>query len=213
MVVNELRGEKIDIVPFSEDLADFVAKALSPAKVSQVIITDDGTQADVIVPDHQLSLAIGTEGQNARLVGPPHRRARRHPLRDAARRGHPVGGRDAEVEYAEGEWVANAETGEMEWHAADGSVVSESAWQAQTEEPADDAVADEAGSTGDAADSTGDAAASTGDELLADAEVLTDSETDTASAVDEIAAQEGDDAGEAAAEPADAESTSEDDDA
>ena len=68
MVVNELRGEKIDIVPFSEDLADFVAKALSPAKVKEVIISDDGTQADVIVPDHQLSLAIGKEGQNARLA-------------------------------------------------------------------------------------------------------------------------------------------------
>ena len=68
MVVNELRGEKIDIVPFSEDLPDFVAKALSPAKVNQVNISDDGTQADVIVPDHQLSLAIGREGQNARLA-------------------------------------------------------------------------------------------------------------------------------------------------
>ena len=67
MVVNEMRGEKIDIVPFSEDLPDFVAKALSPAKVTQVIISEDGTQADVIVPDHQLSLAIGREGQNARL--------------------------------------------------------------------------------------------------------------------------------------------------
>ena len=68
MVVNELRGEKIDIVPFSEDFQDFVAKALSPAKVTQVIVSDDGTQADVIVPDHQLSLAIGREGQNARLA-------------------------------------------------------------------------------------------------------------------------------------------------
>src|SRR5215218_2954273 len=68
MVVNELRGEKIDIVPYSEDFPDFIAKALSPAKVSQVIISDDGTQADVIVPDHQLSLAIGKEGQNARLA-------------------------------------------------------------------------------------------------------------------------------------------------
>ena len=61
MVVNELRGEKIDIVPFSDDLADFVSKALSPAKVTQVVISDDGTQADVIVPDHQLSLAIASE--------------------------------------------------------------------------------------------------------------------------------------------------------
>ena len=68
MVVNELRGEKIDIVPFSEDFTDFVAKALSPAKVSRVTISEDGTQADVIVPDHQLSLAIGREGQNARLA-------------------------------------------------------------------------------------------------------------------------------------------------
>ena len=87
MVVNELRGEKIDIVPFSEDLPDFVAKALSPAKVNQVNISDDGTQADVIVPDHQLSLAIGREGQNARLAGPSHRRPRRHPVRDPGRRG------------------------------------------------------------------------------------------------------------------------------
>ena len=77
MVVTELRGEKIDIVPFSDDSADFVAKALSPAKVSQVIVSDDGTQADVIVPDHQLSLAIGREGQNARLAA---RRRLRVPL-------------------------------------------------------------------------------------------------------------------------------------
>src|SRR3954464_14832065 len=63
MVVNELRGEKIDIVPFSEDFPDFIAKALSPAKVTHVIVSEDGTQADVIVPDHQLSLAIGREGQ------------------------------------------------------------------------------------------------------------------------------------------------------
>ena len=107
---------------------------------------------------------------------PPHRRAHRHPLRDPARRGRARRRRDADdVEYAEGEWVANAETGEMEWHAADGSVVSESEWQAQTEEPAADAAADEPGRrrrgrpTGDADEP------STGDELLADAEVLTDS--------------------------------------
>ena len=68
MVVNELRGEKIDIVSYSEDLHDFVAKALSPAKVTEVRISEDGTQADVIVPDFQLSLAIGKEGQNARLA-------------------------------------------------------------------------------------------------------------------------------------------------
>jgi N utilization substance protein A len=68
MVVNELRGEKIDVVPWSPDPAQFVANALQPAKVKEVI-TDPTTQtAMVIVPDYQLSLAIGKEGQNARLA-------------------------------------------------------------------------------------------------------------------------------------------------
>ncbi len=86
MVVNELRGEKIDIVPFSDDPADFVAKALSPAKVKEVRIHEDAGNAEVIVPDYQLSLAIGKEGQNARLAAAPHRMARRHQERDPARR-------------------------------------------------------------------------------------------------------------------------------
>ena len=131
MVVNEMRGEKIDIVPFSEDLADFVAKALSPAKVTAVNISDDGTAADVIVPDHQLSLAIGREGQNARLAA--RLTGVRVDIRSETQlaEGIPAGGRDADVEYADGEWRANAESGEMEWHAADGSVISESDWQAQ----------------------------------------------------------------------------------
>ena len=68
MVVNELRGEKIDIVPFSDDSSDFVMKALSPAKVKEVRIHEDTGVAEVIVPDYQLSLAIGKEGQNARLA-------------------------------------------------------------------------------------------------------------------------------------------------
>ena len=66
-VVNELRGEKIDIVPFSDDPFEFVAKALSPAKVKEVRINEETGVAEVIVPDYQLSLAIGKEGQNARL--------------------------------------------------------------------------------------------------------------------------------------------------
>jgi N utilization substance protein A len=68
MVMNELRGEKIDIVQWVEDPSEFVAKALSPAKVKEVHIQDDGQTALVIVPDYQLSLAIGKEGQNARLA-------------------------------------------------------------------------------------------------------------------------------------------------
>ena len=87
MVVNELRGEKIDIVPFSDDPSEFVAKALSPAKVKEVRIDEDTGVAEVIVPDYQLSLAIGKEGQNARLSARLTGLARRHQERDPARRG------------------------------------------------------------------------------------------------------------------------------
>jgi transcription termination/antitermination protein NusA len=68
MVVSELRGEKIDIIPFNDEPARFVAKALSPARVREVLVDDDARQATVIVPDDQLSLAIGKDGLNARLA-------------------------------------------------------------------------------------------------------------------------------------------------
>ena len=68
MVVSELRGEKIDIIPFDEEPARFVAKSLSPARVREVILDDDRCEATVVVPDDQLSLAIGKDGQNARLA-------------------------------------------------------------------------------------------------------------------------------------------------
>jgi len=68
MVVSELRGEKIDIIPFNDEPARFVAKALSPARVREVLVDDENKQATVVVPDDQLSLAIGKEGQNARLA-------------------------------------------------------------------------------------------------------------------------------------------------
>jgi transcription termination/antitermination protein NusA len=67
-VVTELRGEKIDVVPWSDDAAELVANALQPAKVTRVIVDPDSQTAQVIVPDYQLSLAIGKEGQNARLA-------------------------------------------------------------------------------------------------------------------------------------------------
>jgi len=68
-VMDELNGEKIDIVDFDEDPAKFVAHALAPAKVTSVTIVDEATRsAKVVVPDYQLSLAIGKDGQNARLA-------------------------------------------------------------------------------------------------------------------------------------------------
>src|SRR5690242_7329668 len=130
MVVTELRGEKIDIVPFSDDSADFVAKALSPAKVKEVRIHEDTGVAEVIVPDYQLSLAIGKEGQNARLA------ARLTGWRVDIKSESQLADEEAgifpavedEVEYAEGEWVRNEQTGELEWHSAEGDVVTAGEW-------------------------------------------------------------------------------------
>ena len=67
-IVNELRGEKIDIVKYSEDPAQYVANALSPAKVVKTTVNEADKICRVVVPDYQLSLAIGKEGQNARLA-------------------------------------------------------------------------------------------------------------------------------------------------
>ena len=67
-VVNELQGEKIDIIPWNEDQATFLVNALQPAEVSKVVIDEDAGQIEVVVPDDQLSLAIGRRGQNVRLA-------------------------------------------------------------------------------------------------------------------------------------------------
>lgn len=67
-IVNELKGEKIDIVKWSKDPIDFVANALSPSQVDEVIVNEEDKATTVIVPDNQLSLAIGKRGQNARLA-------------------------------------------------------------------------------------------------------------------------------------------------
>ena len=116
MVVNELRGEKIDIVPFSEDPKDFVMKALSPAKVNEVIVDEEAGSAIVVVPDYQLSLAIGKEGQNARLA------ARMTGWRIDIKSETQVAEEAAyaQVDWAEGEWVVDEETGEQVWKPAEG---------------------------------------------------------------------------------------------
>jgi N utilization substance protein A len=67
-IVDELRGEKIDIIKWSNDPKDYISSSLSPAKVVRVDVEEDEKSARVIVPDYQLSLAIGKEGQNARLA-------------------------------------------------------------------------------------------------------------------------------------------------
>ena len=67
-IVSEIGGEKIDIIPWSSDILDYIARALSPAKVLIVQADEENKEAKVIVPDEKLSLAIGKEGQNARLA-------------------------------------------------------------------------------------------------------------------------------------------------
>ncbi|MDP4033474.1 MAG: transcription termination/antitermination protein NusA, partial [Pseudorhodobacter sp.] len=67
-VVNELQGEKIDIIPWSPDAASFIVNALAPAEVTKVVLDEDAERIEVVVPDEQLSLAIGRRGQNVRLA-------------------------------------------------------------------------------------------------------------------------------------------------
>ena len=67
-VVNELQGEKIDIIPWSGDAATFIVNALQPAEVAKVVLDEDAERIEVVVPDDQLSLAIGRRGQNVRLA-------------------------------------------------------------------------------------------------------------------------------------------------
>ena len=151
MVVNELRGEKIDIVPFSDDHADFVAKALSPAKVKEVRIHEDTGTAEVIVPDYQLSLAIGKEGQNARLA------ARLTGWRVDIKSESELAEEEAygSQDWAEGEWVVDPATGEQVWKPAEGGeAISAEQWTHAAEEQDDDAAAPEAAEESAAQDAT-----------------------------------------------------------
>ncbi|HEX7444611.1 MAG TPA: transcription termination factor NusA [Acidimicrobiales bacterium] len=148
MVVNELRGEKIDIVPFSDDPADFVMKALSPAKVKEVRIHEDTGVAEVIVPDYQLSLAIGKEGQNARLA------ARLTGWRVDIKSETQLAEEEAYLnqDWAEGEWVIDPESGEQVWKSAEGELMSADQWNQA-------AVAEDEATTAAPADASPDAPA------------------------------------------------------
>src|ERR1700739_2942306 len=115
MVTNELRGEKVDIVPFSDDPREVGMEGLPPAKVKEVHLDDLSGTATVVVHDFQLSLAIGKEGQNARLA------ARLTGWRIDTKSGTQNAREEAYAnqEWAEGEWVTN-EDGEMVWQPAGG---------------------------------------------------------------------------------------------
>ena len=115
MVVNEMHSEKVDIVPYVEDQAEFVTRALAPAKVKEVRLHEDTGTAEVIVPDFQLSLAIGKEGQNARLAA--RLTGWRVDIKSESQLAEEEAG--GSVDYAEGDWVQDG-TGELVWQPAEG---------------------------------------------------------------------------------------------
>ncbi len=134
-VVNELRGEKVDIVEWRDDVRQFIAEALGPAKVRQVILNDEEMEAVVVVPDHQLSLAIGKEGQNARLA------ARLSGYRIDIRSETEYAGGTLEAGEAAAEAGATTDSSEEPEAGPDTKLEDESAGEAEAEpEPADESV-------------------------------------------------------------------------
>lgn len=188
-VVNELRGEKIDIVPFSDDPVDFVAKALQPAKVKEVRIDHVAGTAEVIVPDFQLSLAIGKEGQNARLA---HRLSGlrvdiKSESQSAAEARMGAAYREqvesAGETWADGEWVMDPSTGQQVWQPADGGpAMSADEWNQML---AADQLGDEDEESADA-EASGDASESDA-ETDAIADTTVEPEASDAAAADEDA--------------------------
>ena len=116
MVTNELRGERIDVIPYSDDPIELIQNALAPARVREVRLDDTTGTATVIVNDYQLSLAIGKEGQNARLAA--RLTGWRIDIKSETQLEEEEAGLDGQ-EWAEGEWITD-EDGNQVWKSAEG---------------------------------------------------------------------------------------------
>jgi N utilization substance protein A len=138
MVTNELRGERVDVVPFSDDPVELIQNALAPARVREVRLDEETGTATVVVSDFQLSLAIGKEGQNARLAA--RLTGWRIDIKSETQLAEEEAGYSDE-EWAEGEWVED-EKGEMVWKPAEGGeAMSAEDWAHQAEDaPSDGAL-------------------------------------------------------------------------
>ena len=139
MVTNELRGERIDVIPYSDDPVDLIQNSLAPARVREVRLDETSGTATVIVNDYQLSLAIGKEGQNARLAA--RLTGWRIDIKSESQLEEEEAGLEGQ-EWAEGEWVED-ETGAQVWKPAEGGeqisaadYSTKSAEEAVTEVPA-----------------------------------------------------------------------------
>jgi N utilization substance protein A len=151
MVTNELRGEKVDIVPYSDDPREFVMRALQPAKVKEVHLDEETGTATVVVHDFQLSLAIGKEGQNARLA------ARLTGWRIDIKSETQLAEEEAYAnqDWAEGEWVEN-DAGDMVWQPAEGGeAVSAEQWSLGEPDKSDKSDKSADGSSAGPADEPG----------------------------------------------------------
>ncbi len=190
MVTNELRGEKVDIVPFSDDPAEFVARALQPARVKEVRLDETTGTATVVVHDFQLSLAIGKEGQNARLAA--RLTGWRIDIKSETQLAEEESAYAGE-DWAEGEWV-RSDSGEMVFQpAGGGAAISMEEWQQGDEG---------AGAPPQAPDAAGAVAA---DEVVAaDSGAATDevAAADSGAADDEVAAADSGAAHDPATDPA-----------
>jgi N utilization substance protein A len=132
MVTNELRGERVDVVPFSDDPVELIQNALAPARVREVRLDEETGTATVIVSDFQLSLAIGKEGQNARLAA--RLTGWRIDIKSETQLAEEEAGYGGE-DWAEGEWVED-ESGELVWKPAEGGeAMSAEEWSHQAEDP------------------------------------------------------------------------------
>ena len=133
MVTNELRGERVDVVPFSDDPIELIQNALAPARVREVRLDEETGTATVVVSDYQLSLAIGKEGQNARLAA--RLTGWRIDIKSESQLEEEESGY-AGQEWAEGEWI-QSESGEMVWKPAEGGeAISVAEWTHAAEEQA-----------------------------------------------------------------------------
>jgi len=178
MVTNELRGERVDVVPFSDDPVELIQNALAPARVREVHLDDATGTATVIVSDYQLSLAIGKEGQNARLAARLTGwridiKSETQLEEEAAYEGQ---------DWAEGEWVED-ESGEMVWKPAEGGeAISAEEWTHAAEELSDEpsepaaAGAEAAAPESAAPESAAPEAAEVADAVSASAEPAADPE-------------------------------------
>src|SRR5271156_1165763 len=139
MVTNELRGERVDVVPFSDDPVELIQNALAPARGREVRLDQETGPAPVIVSVSQLSLAIGRGGQNARLAA--RLTGWRIDIKSETQLAEEEAGYAGE-EWADGEWIQN-EAGEMVWKPAEGGdAISAEEWSHKAEETGDEAKAD-----------------------------------------------------------------------